>query len=209
MRVLITTGPTQEPIDDIRFITNASSGKMGAALAEEAMQRGYRVTLVHGPVSIALPDCHRIAVKTAKEMVDAVLSELRNGYDVLISAAAIADFTVKKREGKIKSGSKLILELEPAPKLLDIVRQAFPNLFIVGFKAESRLKESELVEAAKNKMFYRKLNLVVANDVSKSVFGSDENEVWLVSKNDVRHVDRKPKARVAHEVWNEIEGLRL
>jgi phosphopantothenoylcysteine decarboxylase/phosphopantothenate--cysteine ligase len=209
MRVLITTGPTQEPIDDIRFITNLSSGKMGVALAEEAMQRGYDVTLVHGPVSIPLPNCHRIAVKTAKEMIDAVLSELRGGYDVLISAAAIADFTIKKREGKIKSGSKLILELEPTPKLLDVVRKTFPNLFIVGFKAECGISESELIEVAKNKLFYGKLNLVVANDVSKDVFGSDENEVWIVNKNDVRHVKRQPKTRIAHEVWNEIEGLRL
>ena len=209
MRVLITTGPTREPVDDVRFITNASSGKMGVALAQEAIGRGYSVTLVHGFVSIPLPKkSHNIPVTTAEEMTSATLKELgHHDYKILISAAAIADFSPRRVKGKIKSGSKLILKLEPTKKLLGEVRKNFPDLFIVGFKAESGVSEDELIESAKNKLFYGKPNMVVANDISKNRFGSDSNEVWIVTKEGVKHVRKKPKSEIAKAIWNEIELL--
>ena len=105
MKVLITLGPTQEPIDEVRYITNASSGKMGAALAREAINRGHKTTIVAGPVAIELPmNAKIIRVRTAKEMTDESLKELEHGYDVLVSTAAIADYSPEFCSGKIKSG---------------------------------------------------------------------------------------------------------
>jgi phosphopantothenoylcysteine decarboxylase / phosphopantothenate---cysteine ligase len=210
MRVLISAGPTQEPLDDIRYITNHSSGKMGLALAEEARKRSYDVTLVMGPVSIDIPEnIKTIRVVTADDMLSAVLKELSSGaYDVFISAAAVADFTPeKKRDGKIKSGSHLILDLKPTPKILAEVRKRYPRLLIAGFKAESGLKEKELIEIAKNRLFYGLLDLVVANDVSRSVFGSEENEVYIVTKEGVKKLPRKQKSAVAKDIWNELNFL--
>jgi len=209
MKVIITTGPTREYIDDVRFVTNASSGKMGVALAEDAIARGYNVTLVYGPVSIPLPEkSHNIQVTTAEEMLSATLNELEhNDYRILISAAAIADFSPKRVKGKIKSGSKLTLELHPTKKLLNEVRKGFPDLFIVGFKAESGVSEAELIERAKDKLFYGNPNMVVANDISKNKLGSDTNEVSIITKKGIKHIGKKPKSEVAKFIWNEIELL--
>jgi phosphopantothenoylcysteine decarboxylase/phosphopantothenate--cysteine ligase len=205
VRVLVTTGPTQEPIDDVRYITNSSSGKMGAAVALEAMNRGYTTTLVHGPVSIALPDCRKIPVTTTKQMVDAVLKELKKGYDIFISAAAISDFAPKKACGKIKSGECLKLELDPTPKLIDTVRAFYPKLFMVAFKAEHGLRDDELKVVAKDFLNKKGLEMVVANDVAKDVFGYDENELIIATRETAKHFGRKSKTELAGNIWDEIE----
>ncbi|MBN2518089.1 MAG: hypothetical protein JXB14_04545 [Candidatus Altiarchaeota archaeon] len=209
MKVLITTGPTREYIDDIRFITNASSGKMGIALAKEAVGRGYDTTLVHGPISVDLPhQSHNIPVITADEMISKTLKELASrDFKIMISAAALADFSPTRVGGKIKSGKKMTLELEPTRKLLDEVRKRSPKLIVVGFKAESGVSTEQLIKAAKDRLFYGKMDMIVANDVSKNEFGSEDNEVWIVSKKETKHLRRKPKQEIAKDIWDEIESV--
>jgi len=205
MKVLITAGPTQEPIDDVRYITNASSGKMGAALALEAMKRGYDVTLVHGPVVITLPECKKVSVRTTKEMVDAVMNELKKDYDVAISTAAISDFAPEKVCGKIKSGKCIELRLEPTPKLIEQVRDAYPDVFLVAFKAEYGLRKDELKSIAKDFLKKKNLDMVVANDVEKNQFGSDDNEIFIACENAVKEFGKKSKTELAKNIWDEIE----
>ncbi len=208
MKVLITAGPTEEPIDDVRFITNASSGKMGAAVALEAMGRGYEVTLVHGPVGIKLPDCKKIAIRTTGEMVDAVMKELKKGYDIFISTAAISDFSPRKVCGKIKSGDCLRLELEPTPKLIEEARKKYPDIFLVAFKAEYGLRKDELKAVAKDFLKKKNLDMVVANDIERNAFGSEESEIVIASKETAKDFGRKSKTELAKNIWDEIELRR-
>jgi len=217
MKVLITAGPTQEPIDDVRFITNASSGKMGAAVALEAMARGHEVTLVHGPVSITLPECKKIAVRTTKEMVDAVMSELaskggKGGYDIVISTAAISDFSPSKASGKITSGKSMTLELMPTPKLIEEIRSKYPQIFLVAFKAEFGRNREELKAVAKEFLRRKGLDMVVANDLEKNYFGVDTTDIFIVSKETAKEFKetsqefgKKSKTELAKSIWNEIE----
>ncbi len=209
-KVLITAGPTQEPIDDVRYITNASSGRMGAALANEAMRLGYDVTLVHGPVHIKLPDCKKTEVKAAQEMIDAVMKELKkHKYSIVISTAAISDYAPEKVCGKIKSGKCMELTLTPTPKLIDEARKMHPSLFIVAFKAEHGMRRDELEAVAKEFLKKKRLDMVVANDVSKNVFGSGEAEAIVVRKDTAKDFGRCSKASRAKYIWNEIGLARM
>ena len=207
MRVLITMGPTREPIDSVRFISNASSGKMGLALAEDGRKRGHEVTAVSGPVGVEIPDGIKvIGVKTAEEMVNSTLEELKAGYDAIISAAAIADYSPEFQQGKMDSREEVLLRLKPTPKLTRLTREKFPGLFIVAFKAEVNLPEEELLERARKKLSSEKLNLVVANDIGRNGFGSEKTEVWILDGKDVKHVPPADKKSIAGEIWNAIEA---
>ena len=209
MKILITAGATREPVDPVRFISNASSGKMGVALAEEAVRRGYEVTLVAGAVQVFPPDNIKIInVRTAGEMTDASLFELNNNYDVFISAAAISDYTIDSREEKIKSGKdELILKLKPTRKLTKLVKEKFPRVFAVAFKAEHGLASEDLIDAAYGKLKKENLDLIIANDVSGNVFGSGSNEVFIVDKErSVIHVPRSLKSDVAKRIFDAVEN---
>jgi phosphopantothenoylcysteine decarboxylase/phosphopantothenate--cysteine ligase len=197
MKVLITLGPTQEPIDEVRYITNASSGKMGAALAREAINRGHKTTIVAGPVAIELPmNAKIIRVRTAKEMTDESLKELEHGYDVLVSTAAIADYSPEFCSGKIKSGGgDLTLTLRENLKLTALARIRFPKLFIVAFKAECQSGE-ELIAAASAKLAREGLDLIVANDVRKTA-GKDDAEAHVINK-------KKSHVFIPHQTKNSI-----
>lgn len=205
MKVLITAGPTREYIDDVRYITNGSSGKMGAALAEEAMLRGYDATIVHGPVSIELPQCKLISAVSADEMTEKTLKELSKGYDVLISAAAIADFAPDKTCGKIRSGAEMTLALHPTRKLIDACRKEFPKLFIVAFKAECGGDEDALKETLSGFIAKKGVDIVVGNDISRDVFGSDNSELLALTKDGFSVSGKKTKADLARFVWDLIE----
>lgn len=208
MRILITMGPTREPIDSIRFISNASSGKMGRALAEESRKRGHEVTVVSGPVSVEIPDGIKVVdVITAEEMVNSTLEELKGGYDTLISTAAIADYSPEElREGKMDSSNgEVLLRLKPTPKLTRLSRENFPDLFIVAFKAEFNVPQEELLERARKKLTSENLNLVVANDIGRNRFGSEEIEVWILGGKEVKHVPMADKSKIAQEIWDVIE----
>jgi len=206
-RVLVTAGATREYIDPIRYITNASSGKMGVAMAEEAEFRGAEVTLIRTKGSVPSFVENQIEVETVEEMLEAIENELTaKRYDVVVLAAAVSDFKVKERAGvKIKSGKPLTLELEPTPKIIDRVKELQPDTFLVGFKAETGLSEEELVNAARKQIERAGSDLVVANTLK--AFGSDENEVLLVTRDSVKKLPLMSKRELAEMLWDEI--LRL
>lgn len=177
--IVVTAGGTQEFIDPVRIITNRSSGKMGYALAEAARDRGAKVTLITGPTLLTRPvGVEAIDVCTAEEMLQAVRSAI-SGADALVMAAAVADYRPRSRaKGKIKKeDAGLTLELERTP---DILGEVKGDLVRVGFAAESE----NLVENATRKLRQKKLDLIVANDVTAkgSGFGTDSNRVTIIGK---------------------------
>ncbi|AMQ17978.1 bifunctional phosphopantothenoylcysteine decarboxylase/phosphopantothenate--cysteine ligase CoaBC [Thermococcus peptonophilus] len=204
-RVLVTAGATREYIDPIRYITNASSGKMGVAMAEEAEFRGAEVTLIRTKGSVQSFVENQIEVETVEEMLEAIESELKDKkYDVVVLAAAVSDFRVKNRaDVKIKSGQPLLLELEPTPKIIDRVKKLQPEVFLVGFKAETGLSEEELITAARKQIERASSDLVVANTLK--AFGSEENEVILVGRDFTKKLPRMSKRELAERLWDEIE----
>lgn len=180
-KILITSGSNAERVDPIRILTNRASGKTGVALALEAYRRGADVTLVHRFMQ-DLPGIRQIYAESAQEMYDAVMSELAAGYDALVSAAAVADYTPDAKDDKIKSGQELVLRLKPTKKILKAVRAAYPDLKIVGFKAETNVAEDELLSRAEESMRSSDLNLIVANDVGRGGMGTDENSVIIIDR---------------------------
>jgi phosphopantothenoylcysteine decarboxylase/phosphopantothenate--cysteine ligase len=207
-RILVTSGPTIEPIDPIRILTNRSSGRTGMELAKEAYKQGAEVTIIHKN-ELKLLGIKELKVETAREMIDACMNELRSGYDVLISAAAIGDFTVDPSEVKLSSGGNLHLHLLPIRKLIEEARNEYPQLVIVGFKAETNVSEVELIERSRKKMADYKLEMVVANDVGKGGIGTEENEVYIM-REDVKEIKRVKgaKKRIAEEILTELSLLK-
>ncbi len=207
MRIIITSGPTREPIDDVRFITNKSSGKMGYALAKESSRRGHNVTLVSGPVSITTPENIKVInISTADQMIDSVIDELDKGADILISVAAIADYKPVKTDGKIKSGEEFILKLEKTRKLIKEVRTRYPDLFIVGFKAEYNIDAEKLIEIAEKRLVEDSIDMIIANDVSKNIYDSEETEVHIVQADKVQSTKRQTKELIAKIIMDTIEA---
>jgi len=180
--VLITAGPTYEPLDPVRFLSNRSSGRMGYALAEEARARGARVILVSGPVALAPPrDCELVAVETAEQMHQAVLDRLSEAT-VFVSVAAVADYRPRVvAPAKLKKqAASLTLELEPTPDILEEVGRLKGARTVVGFAAET----GDVVEHARAKLAAKNCDLIVANPVGSGTagtgFGSPQNQGWLV-----------------------------
>lgn len=206
-RILITSGPTIEPIDPIRILTNRSSGRTGIELAKAAYREGAEVTLVHSK-ELNMRGIKEVRVETAREMIAACLDELRNGYDALISAAAISDFTVHPSEVKLSSEGSIQLQLIPTKKLIAEVRAEFPELVIVGFKAETNVSRDELIKRSREKMETYNLQMVVANDVGRGGIGRDENEVYILrrGRSEIKHVNG-PKTIIAEEIINELIAL--
>jgi phosphopantothenoylcysteine decarboxylase / phosphopantothenate---cysteine ligase len=208
--VLVTAGPTQEPLDPVRYITNRSSGKMGYALAEAAAERGARVILVSGPVALAAPPrVELVPVRTAVEMRHAVMDHLEQAT-VVIKAAAVADYhraNPPKQKVK-KTAARLSLELDPTPDILAEVGCKKGDRLLIGFAAETE----NLVEEARRKMQSKNCDMVVANLVSQqgSGFESDENEVTLVLRTgETIPIQRASKIAIAHRILDETMKLRL
>jgi len=181
IKIIITSGSTTETIDPIRILTNRASGKTGRELALEAYRRGADITLVHRD-RIGISGIKEIFAESAAEMTDSVLSELETEYDILISSAAIADYTAEPSPEKIKSGGELMLKLKPTRKLIKECREKYPNLLIIGFKAETGVGREELLRRAVATLEGSKLDLIVANDVIKGGMGTDDNEIYLLGK---------------------------
>ncbi|MEA1944324.1 MAG: bifunctional phosphopantothenoylcysteine decarboxylase/phosphopantothenate--cysteine ligase CoaBC [Euryarchaeota archaeon] len=203
-RVIITGGATAEPIDPVRIITSRASGKMGTELAFEAFRRGADVTLVHrGHIGFA--GIREMYVETADEMIDSVMNELKDGYDILISAAAISDYTLDPSVDKIKSGAQLTLNLRPTGKLLEAVRSKYPEITVVGFKLET-VRGDALIERAKEAMDCYGLDMIVANTVES--MGGEEGEAWIITAkdHDVFHVSGA-KSVIASEIFDRIQEL--
>jgi phosphopantothenoylcysteine decarboxylase / phosphopantothenate---cysteine ligase len=180
-RILVTAGPTHEPIDPIRFIGNRSSGKMGYAIAEEARARGADVVLVRGPVSLPEPDGMRVVrVETAQEMRDAVMAEAGE-VDAVVKAAAVADFRPSEQaDHKLKKESGIPeIRLERTPDVLRELGELPERPVLVGFAAET----NDLEEAGRRKLTEKRLDLIVVNQVGRegTGFGSDTNDAMILS----------------------------
>jgi phosphopantothenoylcysteine decarboxylase/phosphopantothenate--cysteine ligase len=206
MHVLVTAGPTHEPIDPVRFLGNRSSGKQGFAIAEEAVRRGARVTLVSGPVSLADPfGVEVVHVTTAVEMRAATLAVFDTA-DVVIAAAAVADFRpVQAAEQKIKKGSAVSdLALERTPDILaELGELNAGRAMLVGFAAETL----DVVAHAREKLAAKGLDLIVANDVSgKLGFGTDDNRVTLISDEGTEELPVLSKRAIAREILDRFAG---
>lgn len=186
LRVVVTAGPTLEPIDAVKRITNPSSGRMGVAFARVAATRGADVCLILGPGTAAPPPSVRVVrVVTTSEMKAAFERELERAPDVIVGAAAPQDFVVEKpSQGKLRHDSEVVLRLKPAPRILSGARARVPNACIVGFKAEYEVSDAELERAAMKKLSEDQLDIVVANDVARpgAGFGTETNEVVIVSR---------------------------
>ncbi len=178
-RVVVTSGATSEPIDPVRVLSNRASGKTGRAVARACSVRGADVTLVHDGPAVHYADVER--VESAAEMLAAVTDACEDA-DALVSAAAISDYTVEPSDEKIRSGQSLTLDLEPTPKLVDTARETYPDLPIVGFKAETSGDDEAMVEEARRILDRAGLAFVVANDAS--VMGADETRVLFVDADD-------------------------
>ncbi len=210
-RVLVTAGPTQEPIDPVRYVGNRSSGKMGFALASAAAQRGAEVTLVAGPVRLATPrNVRRIDVGTAAEMKRAVLEEFE-GADVLVMAAAVADFTpVSPAERKIKReeipGERWSLELARNPDILKAAGERKGKRVLVGFALETDSGE----ENARRKLVAKNCDIIVLNSASTegAGIGTDTNIVTILAADgSVERLPQLPKIDVAHKILTRIAPI--
>jgi phosphopantothenoylcysteine decarboxylase/phosphopantothenate--cysteine ligase len=214
LRLLITAGATVEHIDPIRIITNRSSGKMGVAMAEEALSRGAEVTLVYGSGTEAPPSMARVlTVETTEQMHEAVVSELKSKtYDVAIAVAAAADWTPEEPfSHKVSSHElhSLNLKLKPTAKIIDSVKEVSPRTFLVAFRAEYKLPNKALIDSAYKRLLQANADLIVVNDVGKkgAGFGTDTNEVFIVDKKKKTvHVQLAKKREVARKVLDVIKG---
>jgi phosphopantothenoylcysteine decarboxylase/phosphopantothenate--cysteine ligase len=203
-RVLVTAGPTEEAIDPVRSITNASSGRMGYAVARAAREAGARVTLVSGPVSLAAPaGVERISVKSAEQMLEAVRKAAPSS-DVFIAVAAVADYRVKNRAAqKIKKGAGgMTLELTENPDILGSVAAMKNPPFCVGFAAESE----KLAEHARAKRAKKRIPLLAAN-LAQQALGAEENEITLFDDTGEHPLGRGPKLELARKLVAHVAAM--
>jgi phosphopantothenoylcysteine decarboxylase / phosphopantothenate---cysteine ligase len=207
--VLVTAGPTQEPIDPVRFITNHSSGKMGFALAKVAKRRGAEVILVTGPTSLPQPGegIEVVSVRTAEEMRQAVLRHLER-CSVVIKAAAVSDYRpVKVSKNKLKKGDPCqTMELERTRDILEEIGKKKGNRVVVGFAAETE----NLIANARRKLIEKNLDLIVANDVTKTGagFASDTNQVRILyPSGEIKDLPLMSKEEVSQAILDEAFNL--
>ena len=214
-RVVVTAGPTEEPIDPVRYITNRSSGKQGIAVAEVARDLGAEVTLIAGPISVSLPlGINCIKVQTAQQMHDAVLQAIESA-DVLVMSAAVADFrpqavATQKIKKDPNSTDAPTITLTRNPDILQSVRQWRENnqnsLFVVGFAAETE----NVIEHGISKLHRKGLDLIAINDVSHQDrgFGVDSNEMTLIGKQGVvATLPLQRKVDIAEKIWYHLMRL--
>jgi len=208
-QVVVTAGPTREPVDPVRYLSNRSSGRMGYAVATQAARRGAQVTLVTGPTSLSPPPGIRvIPVQTAEEMREAVLLVLA-GATVVIKAAAVADYRIAApAPAKIRSKQAgLTLALTPNPDILREIGRAKGTRFLVGFAAET----GDLRASARAKLEAKGVDLMVANDVSRADIGFDveENQVVMLDRwGGVVELARRPKLEIADAILDRVQALR-
>jgi len=207
--VLITAGPTREPIDPVRFLGNRSSGKMGYALAEAALRRGAKVILISGTVAIDAPEgVELVRVDTAEQMRSAAIAQLDKAT-IVIAAAAVADFRLRNAaEEKIKRSGSLTLELEPTPDILaEISSRRHAGQVLIGFAAETR----NALENGRAKLRKKGIDGIVVNDVSKAGIGfdSEHNEVTIITHDEEISVPEAPKQKIAHRILDVVLKLKM
>ena len=207
--VLITAGPTEEPLDPVRYITNRSSGKMGYALAEAAAARGARVILVSGPVHLTPPaGVELIRVRTAEEMRAKVFENLTTA-GIVIKAAAVADFHLSKPPDQKmkKTAARISLELDPTPDILAELGRKKGDRLLIGFAAETQ----DLQREARRKLEAKNCDMIVGNLVGgETGFGADENEgILALRTGEIIPLERASKREMADRILDEALKLRL
>lgn len=206
-RVLVTAGPTQESIDPVRYITNHSSGKMGYAVARQAMLRGAEVTLVSGKVNLPpVPFVKMIYITTAEDMYNAVTSEFEN-TDIVIKAAAVADFRPKRiADDKLKKADGMdSIELEPTKDILKELGKNKKDRFICGFSMETK----NMTENSRKKLENKNLDMIVCNNlkVEGAGFQGDTNVVTVIDKTNITELSIMSKTEVADKILDRIAEI--
>jgi phosphopantothenoylcysteine decarboxylase/phosphopantothenate--cysteine ligase len=200
-RVIITAGPTREPLDPVRYLSNNSSGKMGYALARAAVEAGASVTLISGPTALSVPGkLQLVSVLTAMEMHKAAMKAAEN-CDIFIAAAAVADYrpaTVAEQKIKKGHGETTSLELVKNPDIVATVARQWPDIFVVGFAAETQ----NLSEHARNKLQHKHLDMIVVNDVSNNEIGfhSEQNAFTAIWSEGEKHFPQASKTLLAQQL---------
>ncbi len=210
-KILITAGPTVEPIDPVRAITNHSSGKTGVSLASELILAGAKVTLIYGPGKERPPKGAKIInVLSSKEMHLAVKSELKKRFDVVVMAAAVADYVpVVQGKDKIKSSkSRISISLKKTPKIIDQIRGYQKDVLLVGFKAEANLTRNQLVKSAEKKLRESSADMIVANDVGSIRYRKNpkKNQVIIVDAKKNIVTGWMDKEKIAKLIRKQIES---
>ncbi|MHA2274575.1 MAG: bifunctional phosphopantothenoylcysteine decarboxylase/phosphopantothenate--cysteine ligase CoaBC, partial [Candidatus Kariarchaeaceae archaeon] len=209
--VIITAGPTQEFIDEVRFISNPSTGKTGIELAKVAYWQGANVQLVLGPTTLNPP--REISVDhviSSEEMTNKTIEMLEKNPDsIVILSSAMADFTMNRQEGKIKSGQSLQIDLFATAKLSNQIKSKFPNCFLILYKAEAGLSREDLIKSAQDKVQKDDAEMIIANDVSNSSygFGSNKNQVIIISKDGEINDITDTKINIAMEIITQVSKL--
>ncbi|MEM4576635.1 MAG: bifunctional phosphopantothenoylcysteine decarboxylase/phosphopantothenate--cysteine ligase CoaBC [Candidatus Nezhaarchaeales archaeon] len=214
LKVLVTAGPTREHLDPVRFLSNASSGKMGYALASVCVNNGAETYLVSGPTNLKPPrGVHFKSVTSTREMLDACLDIVCNkDIEIIVLAAAPSDFYFEERfNDKVVSDVAYHVTLKPTPKISKALRERNPEAIIVGFKAEHDVPLEKLIDRAKARMEGYGFDIVLANDVSRLDvgFGSDFNEGYVITKSYVFKVNKVTKRAMARILLREaVKVLR-
>jgi phosphopantothenoylcysteine decarboxylase / phosphopantothenate---cysteine ligase len=207
LKVLVTAGPTVEDIDPVRFLSNRSSGKMGYAVAEAAVRRGATVFLVSGPTELKAPTgVEWIPIRSAEQMKNAVI-RLYPDMDIVIKAAAVADYRpVEPAPQKIKKNKEgMVLRLTRTEDILEILGKKKKGQVLIGFAAETE----HLLDFAREKLIRKNLNLLVANDVSKGVFGADSSTVHILNRNgEVTTIRDQSKLAIAGKLLDLALAIR-
>jgi phosphopantothenoylcysteine decarboxylase/phosphopantothenate--cysteine ligase len=207
-KILITAGPTEEPLDPVRFITNLSSGKMGYALAKVARRHGAQVTLITGPTNLSLPSVENIIkVRTAQEMHKAVIDNYKKST-VIIKAAAVADYRPKvfAREKIKKDDKPRSIELERNPDIIAEIGQNKKNIVLVGFAMETK----DLLANAREKLKKKNMDLIVANSLREegAGFQKDTNKITILDREgEVQSLPVMTKIEAAEKILERVEGL--
>jgi phosphopantothenoylcysteine decarboxylase/phosphopantothenate--cysteine ligase len=217
-KILVTAGPSREYLDEIRFVSNNSSGRMGIEIAKEAAARGAEVILIAGQCMVKIPDYLKtVNVISTGDFIKAVKNELGyKDYDFFICAAAISDYSPKECiEGKISSDKvkELNIRMSLTPKIIDEARRKNHRVFIVAFKAETNVSRSELIDRAYNRLNRSDADLIVANDVGRDDIGfvSKDNEVYIIDKEKhITHVEKHSKRYIASRILDiALENYRI
>ena len=209
-KVLITAGPTIEYIDPVRVITNQSTGKTGVLLASELVSAGAKVTMIYGPGRELPPKGIKlIRVETSKEMFEAVKKEMKQKFDIVILAAAVSDYMPEKSSStKIKSNkNKIIVKLKRTSKIIDQIKKIQKNVFLVGFKAETNVSKTKLIDETKIKLRESNADLMIANDIGSKRYreNSEYNNVIIVNSKKIIHSGWKKKSDISKFIRIEIE----
>ena len=210
-KVLMTAGPTVERIDPVRVITNQSSGKMGVSLALELISAGAKVTFVYGPGKQEPPKgAKTISVLSSKEMHNAVKKALKQRFDIVVMAAAVADYTpVTQSKTKIKSSERnYSIDLKKTPKIINEIKRYQKDVLLVGFKAEVGLTKTQLIKAAQKKLRESSSDIIIANDIGSSRYKKNpqNNQVLVVGSDKVVSTGWIDKQKIAKIIRKEIES---